>query len=46
MLHACMHVQVQNVMTGCIMTVAVYYSVIALVTTQINASHDTKATIW
>ena len=41
-----MHVLVQNVMTGCIMTVAVYYSSIALVATQINASHDTKAPIW
>ena len=37
--------QVQDVMIGCIMLVAVYYSIPALVTTQLDVLHDTKASI-
>ena len=38
--------QVQNLMTACIIIVAAYYSSIALVTTHIQAPQDTKNKIW
>ncbi|KAK9810083.1 hypothetical protein WJX72_004467 [[Myrmecia] bisecta] len=38
--------KVQNTMTACVMAVAMYYSTIALITTQLDVPHETKATIW
>ena len=38
--------QVQNLMTACIIVVAAYYSSIALVTTHLQAPQDTKNKIW
>ena len=40
------YVQVQNMMTACIIIVAAYYSAIALVTTHLHIPQDTKNKIW
>ncbi|KAK9838406.1 hypothetical protein WJX84_011802 [Apatococcus fuscideae] len=38
--------KVQNIMTACIMLIAIYFSTIAVVTTQLNAPQKTKTNIW
>ncbi|KAK9803005.1 hypothetical protein WJX73_009560 [Symbiochloris irregularis] len=38
--------RVQNIMTACVMLLAIYIATLALVTTHIDAPHHTKATIW
>ena len=39
-------VQVQNVMTAVIIILAMYYSIIALVTTHLDVTRDQRNNIW
>lgn len=43
---ACCVLQVQNIMTAVIIILAMYYSVIALITTHLDVSTDKRNTIW
>ena len=41
---ACM--QVQNIMTACIMALAMYYLAIATITVHLDVTPETRNTIW
>lgn len=38
--------QVQDLMTVCIIAIAVYYSTIAVVTSHLSVAQETKNTVW